>query len=76
VAIARSLIKNPAIILADEPTGNLDSRSGKDVLGVLRQINREGHTIVVVSHDPNVIAETGRSIRLHDGRVLEEGISP
>jgi putative ABC transport system ATP-binding protein len=69
VAIARSLVNDPTIILADEPTGNLDSRSGSEVLSLLKELNRQGRTVAVVSHDPDVIAETSRSIRLHDGKI-------
>mgnify|MGYP001094544039 CR=1 FL=1 len=72
VAIARSLVNTPDIILADEPTGNLDSRSGADIMAVLRQLNEEGRTIILVSHDPAVIAATGRHMRLHDGRIQDE----
>jgi putative ABC transport system ATP-binding protein len=72
VAIARALINDPPIILADEPTGNLDSHSGGEVMGVLSELNQQGRTIVVVSHDPDVIMGAQRSIRLHDGRILEE----
>jgi len=72
VAIARSLVNGPAILLADEPTGNLDSHSGADVVGLLRELNEEGRTIVLVSHDPAVIAATGRHVRLHDGRIQDE----
>jgi len=72
VAIARALVNSPAILLADEPTGNLDSRSGADVIRVLQELNAEGRTIVLVSHDPAVIAATGRHVRLHDGRIEDE----
>ncbi len=72
VAIARALANNPAIILADEPTGNLDSRAGADVVALLKGLTREGRTVVIVSHDPDVIAQTDRYIRLHDGEIVEE----
>jgi putative ABC transport system ATP-binding protein len=72
VAIARSLVNSPTILLADEPTGNLDSHSGADVIGLLQELNAEGRTIVLVSHDPAVIAATGRHVRLHDGRIQDE----
>jgi putative ABC transport system ATP-binding protein len=71
VAIARALINDPPIILADEPTGNLDSHSGSEVMNVLDRLNKQGRTIIVVSHDPDVIGGTQRSIRLHDGRIME-----
>ena len=70
VAIARALANDPAIILADEPTGNLDSQTGAEVMGLLASLNLEqGRTIVVVSHDPTVMKFAKRSIRLLDGRV-------
>jgi len=71
VAIARALINSPQIILADEPTGNLDSHSGAEVLEVLQALNRQGITLVVVSHDPGVISAARQSIRLHDGQIVE-----
>ncbi len=74
VAIARALIHDPPIILADEPTGNLDSHSGNEVMSVLNQLNQQGRTIIVVSHDSEVIAYTQRSIRLYDGCVVAEVI--
>jgi putative ABC transport system ATP-binding protein len=72
VAIARALINDPILVLADEPTGNLDSHSGGEVINVLGQLNRQGRTIVVVSHDADVIARAKRSLRLHDGRVVKQ----
>jgi putative ABC transport system ATP-binding protein len=76
VAIARSLMNDPAIILADEPTGNLDSHSGSDVIQILKQLNDQGRTVVIVSHDTSLIRLTHRSIRLLDGRVVESVEKP
>jgi len=72
VAVARSLVNSPDILLADEPTGNLDSRSGADIMALLRDLNEEGRTIILVSHAPAVIAATGRHMRLYDGRIQDE----
>lgn len=72
VAIARALITNPSIILADEPTGALDSHTSKEVMDVFRKLNDQGMTIVVVTHDPNVGAQTGRIIRISDGSILAD----
>ncbi len=76
VAIARSLMNDPAIILADEPTGNLDSHSGSDVIKLLKQLNDQGRTVVIVSHDPSLVSLAHRSIRLLDGRVVETVENP
>jgi putative ABC transport system ATP-binding protein len=70
VAIARSLVNDPAILLADEPTGNLDTRSGADVMEILRQLNGQGRTLIVVSHDTQVISQAQRSIHLRDGQII------
>ena len=74
VAIARSLVNDPAIVLADEPTGNLDSKSGGEVVNILRQLNREeGRTIIMVTHDQTLLKATTRHINLFDGRIAENG---
>lgn len=76
VAIARALVNRPAIILADEPTGNLDSVSGKEIMDLLLKLNQEQHTtIVMVTHDPGVAAQAQRTIRLFDGRIVEGGVA-
>jgi len=69
VAIARALANRPALLLADEPTGNLDSATGQVIVGLLRQFNTEGQTIVLVTHDPEIAAQAGRVLRIRDGRI-------
>jgi putative ABC transport system ATP-binding protein len=70
VAVARSLVTNPALILADEPTGNLDSHSTHEVLGVFEHLNRQGRTIVLITHEEEVAAHARRIIRVRDGRIV------
>ncbi len=72
VAIARALANDPDIILADEPTGNLDSKTSADIMQLLAETNERGKTIIVVTHDPQVASYTRRTFRLVDGRVEDE----
>jgi putative ABC transport system ATP-binding protein len=72
VAIARALVTNPDLILADEPTGNLDTASSRDVLAVLRELNDQGRTIIIITHDPEVAPVAKRTVHLRDGRLVQE----
>lgn len=72
VAIARALVNNPSIILADEPTGNLDSSATAEIISIFCRLNQEGITIILVTHEPDVAAQAKRIIRLLDGQIVEE----
>jgi len=70
VAIARALVNSPPILLADEPTGNLDTKTGKEIMDLFRNLNKEGQTIIMVTHNPENIAFSSRTIQLRDGRIM------
>jgi putative ABC transport system ATP-binding protein len=72
VAIARALAKEPSIILADEPTGNLDSKSGNEIVALLHELASDGATLALITHDPNIAATFGRRIRMHDGEIADD----
>ncbi|KAA5805950.1 ABC transporter ATP-binding protein [Thermoanaerobacterium thermosaccharolyticum] len=71
VAIARALANNPHLILADEPTGNLDSQSGKEVMKIIKELNERGNTIILITHDINVANQAKRTVRIMDGKIYE-----
>jgi putative ABC transport system ATP-binding protein len=72
VAIARALANRPSILLADEPTGNLDTASGEEILSLFKNLHREGHTILLVTHNPEVAERMDRTIVLRDGQIIED----
>jgi len=74
VAIARALVNSPAIILADEPTGNLDSSSSAEIMGIFQQLNEEGATILMVTHEPDIAKHGGRIITFKDGEIMSDEI--
>jgi putative ABC transport system ATP-binding protein len=71
VAIARALVNDPVLVLADEPTGNLDSKTGVEVLGLLEKLHAQGRTIVMITHDPEVARRAQRVVHIQDGRIEE-----
>ena len=72
VAIARALVNNPRIVFGDEPTGNLDSTTGRNILGIFKDLHASGKTIILVTHDPSIAAQARRVIELRDGRIVRE----
>jgi putative ABC transport system ATP-binding protein len=72
VAIARALVNHPAIILADEPTGNLDSHSTEEIMGIFKALNREGATIILVTHEPDIAEMANRVITFRDGEIIDD----
>ncbi|MBR3754883.1 MAG: ABC transporter ATP-binding protein [Clostridia bacterium] len=72
VAIARAVAAKPPVILADEPTGNLDSRSGKEVMQILHELHKEGRTVILITHDNGIAGEAERVIRIQDGKIVED----
>ncbi len=75
VAIARALVNNPPLLLADEPTGNLDSRSGEEILNILTGLNQQGVTVIIVTHDQHVAARCRRKILLKDGQIISDQVA-
>lgn len=76
VAIARALVAEPSILLADEPTGNLDSATGEEIVRLFEELHRSGHTLVLVTHEPKLAARCPRAVRISDGRIVADGPGP
>ena len=75
VAIARALVNQPSLILADEPTGALDSRTSREVMGLLKQLHQEGNTIILITHDQSIALEADRIIQILDGKIIFDGLA-
>ena len=75
VAIARALVNNPSILFADEPTGNLDSKTGADVMDLFKELNNQGQTIILITHEDNIAAQSNRIITIMDGLVKSDNIN-
>lgn len=73
VAVARALVNDPVLLMADEPTGNLDSKTGAEIMALFHELHRRGRTIVMVTHEPEIAAQTQRTITLHDGKIASDG---
>ena len=76
VAVARAIAAAPPVILADEPTGNLDTRSTRDVMNILHTLKDEGRTVVIITHDNEIAEEAERVVRIRDGKIVEDYINP
>jgi putative ABC transport system ATP-binding protein len=72
VAVARALVNNPSILLADEPTGNLDSKTGAEIMGLFERLHKAGNTIILVTHEPDIATHAHRVIRVRDGKVEKD----
>lgn len=72
VAIARALSTDPRVILADEPTGNLDTKSGTEIIQILKELNKSGKTVIIITHDANIAKQTRRNIHMQDGKIIED----
>ena len=75
-AIARALISQPRVLLADEPTGNLDTRSGNEIMQILEQLNRDGIAVLIVTHDPTIGDRARRHLKLRDGKIVDDVREP
>jgi putative ABC transport system ATP-binding protein len=75
VAIARALVNNPSILFADEPTGNLDSKTGADVMNLFKELNNQGQTIILITHEDNIAAQSNRIITIMDGLIKSDNIN-
>jgi putative ABC transport system ATP-binding protein len=76
VAVARALVGKPSILLADEPTGNLDSRTSEEIMALFDEVHRSGQTVVVVTHEPDIAAHCRRTLRVSDGKIVEDRQNP
>ena len=76
VAVARALVGKPSILLADEPTGNLDSRTSLEIMALFDELHRSGQTVVVVTHEPDIAAHCRRTLRVSDGRIVQDSLNP
>ena len=76
VAVARALVGKPSILLADEPTGNLDSRTSAEIMALFDEVHRSGQTVVVVTHEPDIAAYCHRTLRVADGKIVQDTLNP